>query len=69
MSKGMKRVKDVTTIKGDLVKLRTGSSTSIISKFQAMRYAVEASMELYVEESDGIPSAEMRPRPKRKSRK
>lgn len=65
----MKRVKDVNTIKGDLVKLKMPNGTvSLINKFQALHYAQEASMELYVEETDGIPKAEMRrPRIKAKS--
>jgi hypothetical protein len=57
----MKRIKDVINIKGDFIRLKSADGTSmLINKFQALHHAIELSMELYVEEADGIPTAELR---------
>ena len=61
----MKKIKDVTLIKGDLVKLKSGNGSSIVNKYQALKYASEAKMDLFVEEAtSGIPLAEMRKKKK-----
>lgn len=57
----MKYVKDADSITTELVRFKgVDGSSSIISKFQALRYAGEAGMELYVDEVGSIPTAEMR---------
>jgi hypothetical protein len=58
----MKKIKDVTSIKGDLVRLKSSTGNSLVNKYQALKYASEAQMDLYVEENRGdeIPLAEMR---------
>jgi hypothetical protein len=57
----MKRIKDVTALKGDLVKLKQpNGTTALLNKFLALRYAQDASMDLYVEENNDVPLAEMR---------
>ena len=58
----MKKIKDVTSIKGDLVRLKSSTGSSLVNKYQALKYAAEAQMDLYVEENRGdeIPLAEMR---------
>lgn len=57
----MKKIKDVTLIKGDLVRLKSSTGNSLVNKYQALKYASEAQMDLYVEENGTeIPIAEMR---------